>query len=354
MNTENKNPENINININKFILRREMLQAGDVICTREDTPTSNLIRKSLSCDYSHVLLYISTSSCIHADGDGVHSLNIQRLLLDNESDFKVLRPKLISTESANSTIQYARRMIGTEYSKFDAGKSGFARKFKSQLKIESKYQFCSRLVAEAFDAGGNRFFSEPSICTPADILESEFFEVVSSVVRQATPEEIEFSEDKSKDSISKQKIITNNILASARDLFSTKDVQTFEDLLRWVIKNPQHDSKVSSIVMDSGYLTMWAEDVIKNPYRYFKTNYPSKHVINSLPVDWLNFELALANGDTERYEKNRVEHRILYEMHPLDTVYQQVNLYQTLVSLSLQRAELFNWLIKEKTKNSGS
>lgn len=353
MNTENKASED-KTSENKFILRTEILKIGDVICTREDTHTSNLIRKSLSCDYSHVLLYISASSCIHADGDGVHSLNIQRLLLDNVSDFKVLRPKSISAESTNSAIQYARRMVGTEYSKLDAGKSGFARKFKSPLKIESKYQFCSRLVAEAFDAGGNRFFSEPSICTPADILESEFFDVVSDVARQATPEEIEFSEDKSKDSISKQKLITNKILASARGLFATKDVQTFEDLFRWVIKNPQHDSEVSSIIMDSGYLTMWAEDVIKNPYRYFKTNYPSQNIINSLPFEWLNFELDLANDDVKRYEKNRIEHRILYEMHPLDTVYQQVNLYQTLVSLSLQRVELFNWLLEEKTKNSGS
>lgn len=93
MNSESKNSEGenkVSVVKNKYILRVEDLQPGDVICTREDKPTSHLIRQSLSCDYSHVLLCIAESSCIHADGDGVHSINLQRLLLDNKDDFKVL------------------------------------------------------------------------------------------------------------------------------------------------------------------------------------------------------------------------------------------------------------------------
>lgn len=181
-------------------------------------------------------------------------------------------------------------------------------------------------MAEAFDAGGVRFFPEPSLCTPADILESSFFEEVVDAVREAETEEIEFALDDSKNSISKQTIITNKTLSAARNLFSTKDIQTFEDLLRWLIENPENDAKISSIITDSGYLTMWADDIIKNPYRYFKENYSSDEIIKSLSIDGLKRELRLACGDERRYESNRIEYRTLYGMHELDTIYQQVNL----------------------------
>lgn len=334
----------------KYILRREMLQVGDVICTREDTPTSNLIRKILSCDYSHVLLCIAESSCIHADADGVHSLNTQRLLLDGKDDFKVLRPKAISPDSIKKVIQYARIKIGTEYSKFDAGKSGLSRKLKTPLKIESQYQFCSRLVAEAFRSGGMNFPMEPSLCTPADILESNHFDEVTDVVRAAEFEEVKFSEDDSKNSILKQSLITNKILSSARELFKTKEIQNFEDLLRWVIKIPEHDTAVSEIIINSGYLTMWADDVIKNPNRYFKTNYPSAEVRKILSVEGLNYELKIAKSDLHRYDHSRIEHLKLYKNHEFETFFQLVNLYQTLVSLALQRIELFTWLLRKKSE----
>jgi hypothetical protein len=79
----------------KFILDFDLLRVGDIVCTRDAAATSKLIRSALSCDYSHVLLCVANSSCIHADGDGVHSINMQRLLFDNVDDVKILRHKLI-------------------------------------------------------------------------------------------------------------------------------------------------------------------------------------------------------------------------------------------------------------------
>ena len=345
MNTEEK----LSIKKQKFILNTKLLKIGDVICTRDDTPISKLIRTSLPSEYSHVLLYVSDSSCIHADGDGVHSFNTQRLLLDNEDDFRVLRPKEITQDAVNKVVEYARLKIGTEYSKIDAGKSGIARKRKSKLKIDSRYQFCSRLVSEAFDAGGSKFFQTPSLCTPADVLESDFFEVVVDVVRIAEPEEIQFALDVTKNSIAKQTKITNRILSDVRALCSTKNIQTIEDLIKLVVFHPEYDQKVSSIIQMSGYLTMWADDVVKNPGRYFRTNYPTDAVIDLLTIDWVGYELNLAKDDFHRYEKNRLDFRKIYESRRLDTIYQFINLYQTLVSLSLQRIELFEWLHEKKS-----
>ena len=178
------------MNMKKFILETSLLQAGDVICTREDSQetqfnhminrvilffnndchrvsfkriategrllrssSSHLVRKSLSCDYSHVLLYVADSSCIHADAQGVHSVNTQRVMLNSKVDFKVLRhipAQNLNAESIDNICNYARSKVGTEYSKIDAAKSGISRKTKKKLKIRSRYQFCSRLVAESF------------------------------------------------------------------------------------------------------------------------------------------------------------------------------------------------------------
>lgn len=337
----------------KYILKSELLKIGDVICTRDEKATSKLIRKTLSCDYSHVLLYVADSSCIHADGDGVHSLNIQRLLHDHPEEFKILRHKVVGNLEEAAAIEfckYARSKVGTEYSKMDAAKSGVARKINRKLKIDSNYQFCSRLVAESFAASNLDIFDDATLCTPADILENKDFEEVKDAVREALPEEIEFADDESKDSISKQTKITNSILNDARAIFNTKKIQAIEDLYTWVIDHPESDEVISQLFANSGYLTMWADDVIKCPDRYFKTNYPSDDVIRILNKEGLYREKRMAERDFQRFNEERIKLFYLYQEHQNKTFFGQVNLYQVLVSLALQRLELFNWLIAKKSK----
>jgi hypothetical protein len=296
---------------------------------------------------------VADSSCIHADGKGVHSFNIQRLLHDRPEEFKVLRHKVLGNLDEAAAIElckYARSKVGTEYSKIDAAKSGVARNTKKKLKINSDYQFCSRLVAESFAASKLAIFDDPTLCTPADILDSDDFEEVVDVVRQALPEEIEFSEDKSKDSVDKQTKITNAILGDARALFNTKKIQSLENLYKWVVDHPESDAAINQLFSKSGYMTMWADDVIKCPWRYFKTSYPHEDIVRVLNEEGLLREKKMAEQDAKRFNEERVKFAFLYERHQGDTFLGQVNLYQVLVSLALQRLELFKWLLAKKAE----
>ncbi len=346
MNTENKSPVAA-----KYILKPEMLKVGDVICTRAATKTSRAIRKALSCDYSHVLLYVSDSSCIHADSSGVHSLNIQRLLFDHIDDVKVFRLKDANGAVIDKAVEFARRKVGTEYSKIDAARSGVARSVKSKVGIDSKYQFCSRLVAEAFEAGGVFIVEVASLCTPADVPLAACFDAVSDTARVAHPKEIAFALDETKDTIAKQTKITNVIFSSARRILGTDSVQTWEDLVSQLIEQPDADEEIAAMIRESGYMTtIWAEDMFKEPGRYFKSNYGADDALRFVSIAGIEKELGMARRDLEKYNQGRLVWADLYAKFPLTTFFDQLMLSQLLVSLSLQRIELFDWLGQRKLR----
>ncbi len=339
----------------KYLLNCDSLQIGDVICTREDAPVSHTIRKALSCEYSHVMIYVAHSSCVHADGDGVHSINTQRVIFDDPSDVIVLRHKLaenMAPEELENICAYPRSKVGTEYSVSDAIKAGIYAKSKLKPIVDSKYQYCSRLVAESFGHAGIDVSAEPSLCTPADIQKHPDFKKIDGAVREATPEELEFAADKSRDTISKQTKITNEIIKASQKILG-KNVQTFEDIYRELVASPANDEKIESLIQGSGYLTIWADDVLKCPYRYFKTNYPNDAVIKNLNPDGLRLELSMAEKDLERFNIQRLNLFALNNRFPRKVFEQQINLYQTLVSLALQRQELFRWLLKENGSLNG-
>lgn len=334
--------------MSKYILNPDSLQIGDVICTREDAPISHAIRKVLSCEYSHVLIYVSYSSCVHANGDGVHSINTQRMIFNDPTDVAVLRHKL-STKMTEGELEkiciYPRSKVGTEYSVSDAIKAGISAKSKPPQKVDSNYQYCSRLVAESFGYAGIEISPEPSLCTPADIQRHPDFGFIEGAVRIANQQELEFAADTKKNTISKQTKIMNKIIHGSQRILG-KNVQTFEDIFREVIVNPKHDEQIEALIHESGYLTIWADDVVKCPYRYFKTNYSDIRIIKSLNSDGLRLELSFANKDVKRFDNERTKLFNLHDRFPRKVFEQHISLYQTLLSLALQRQELFKWLLE--------
>lgn len=335
--------------MSKYLLNTDLLQIGDVICTREDAPISHTIRKVLSCEYSHVMIYVAHSSCIHADGDGVHSINTQRVIFDNPRDAIVLRhtrAENMAPDDLEKICVYPRSKVGTEYSVSDAIKAGVSAKTKIKPKFDSKHQYCSRLVAESFDNAGIVISTEPSLCTPADIQNHPDFKRIDGALRRANQEELEFATDKSRDTISKQTKITNNIIKASQEILG-KNVQTSEDIFHELAADPANDEKIEVLIKESGYLTIWADDVVKCPHRYFRTNYHNDAIIKTLPRDWLELELSMAESDLERFNSQRVNITEINNKFPRKVFEQHVNLYQILVSLARQRQELFRWLLKK-------
>ena len=309
-----------------YLLDRTKLKQGDIILTRSNKKNSKAICKITKSDYSHAILYVGEASYIHSDLDGVHSGNIQRLLLDELKFAKVFRVKdpLAVTEA----VIYARLQVGTSYSKSSAA-NAYTKTFS---KLDAKRQYCSRLVAKAFESAGIKLVKNSDACLPQEIADSNFVYEIEDCTYEAREEEIEFAI--SYDPIEKQSEITNFILKSARKLMGNR-VQSLADITSTLITDPTFDTEITDIYESSGYLSMWQYEQERNPWRYDATlfeNLPlSSEQINQRAIE----ELKIANNLLDLYKNNLEQYFYLKEQTKLKYAEQQFNLYKQLVENAL-------------------
>ena len=160
-------------------------------------------------------------------------------------------------------------------------------------------------------------------------------------------EEVNFAKNKLINSVEKQKNITNKILSDARGV-AGRDIQTFDDIINAVINNIKLDELMENIIGSSGYLTLWADDIIKCQFRYFKAEY-SDSVLHDIKNEFIYREHGMAVDDFRRYKIMMDSYIKINETSPRKTIEQQINLYKTLVLLAIQRVELFSWVQQKKT-----
>jgi Permuted papain-like amidase enzyme, YaeF/YiiX, C92 family len=315
-----------------YLLDIDKLETGDIILTRSNSDISQLVRRLTKSEFSHAILYVGVSSCIDSDGYGVQSQNIQRLLYENKSDVKVLRLK--ETDDRNeipNAIVFARQKIGTEYS-IDEAKVALLKK-----EIEAKEpnrQFCTRFVAQAFESAGIRLVENPDYCNPEELLKSQLLIEVEDPLRKANDAEIEFANSESP--LKKQQEIHNMIFNNARKL-SGADIQTFEQLSKYVLENPDKEPEITKIIKDSGYLTMWQMDTESKPWHY-----DSKLFVEYYKHPRQIVDVALFFATTEKETRNRFEITLEalefgYLFYQQEYFAIQIELYHKLIELSLQR-----------------
>ncbi len=246
-----------------YILNLSKLEVGDIFLISRDDPKSEKIKKLTQCDYTHAALYTNRGSYIDSDGLGVQSGNTQRLLFKNEDEIKVLRLKDdIYKSLITEVINYTRRKIGTEFSGSEV-RNTFIN--KSTLPQEPNRQFCSRLVAQAYQYAGIYLVDNPNYCSPKEILDSKLLIEIEEPLIKASQADIEFAES---DNVSLgQRDIIFNILEKVKNL-TNKDIQTFGQLSEFVLNNPDKENKISQILEESGYLTMWKIEKERNPHHY--------------------------------------------------------------------------------------
>lgn len=306
-----------------YIIPINNLEKGDIILTSENSATSKVVRKGTGSNFSHAILYVGSESYIHSDANGVHSGNLQRLLFDSPKNVTVLRANC-NLQKFDQICIFARSKIGTKYSV----KSAINAKLKLSKKENSNRQFCSRLVAQAYHYGGVELVETPSFCSPQEILESKYVYEVLGVVRRASIEEIECAN--SENPIEKQARITNEILANIRDI-SGNDIQTFSQVDKFVIDNPQYDNQISNIYNASGYLTMWSYEIEKNPWRYDGEIF----INSSIPKDELlkiaERERYTAIEILQRLEINFQHYYSFNETHQLEYSKINLELYKKLI-----------------------
>ena len=299
---------------------------GDIILTRSNEKNSSLICRITNSNFSHAILYIGESSYIHSDPRGVHSGNIQRLLIDEPKYVKVVR--VDDPVAIEKAINYARSQIGTTYSKVSAV-NAFTKTF---TKMDAKRQFCSRLVATAFELGGVKLVANSYACLPQEIADSIFVHEVKDCVRQAETAEIEFT--KSYDPISKQAEITNNILKSVRKLLGDK-IQSIPDITSALISDPKYDDEITGIFDSSGYLTMWKYEHKQNPWRYDINLFKAMSLSQSEKHTLAMKELEIANKQLDLYKNNLEQYFYIKKQYDLKYAKQQFLLYKKLVENAL-------------------
>jgi hypothetical protein len=284
-----------------YLLDLDKIQLGDIILTRSEDRSSIFIQQHGNCRFSHAMLYAGESSYIEADGLGVHSMNARRKLFDASDDAVALRHKAKDENDAvEKAVNFARELIGTEYSGSEARQSMRDPQIKV---IKQNRQYCSRLVAMAYQGTHLSVVENPEYCTIKDLLDSEYFEHIESILKDASQMEIDYANQKNT-IIDKQLDNTNFILEQARNI-TFKDIQDLSQLTEFMRDNPEFDASISDVVKQSGYLDNWKIEMDKNPDYYDFNLFQVKCPFEQWKDVGTQF-LAMANANLKRFEPMQV------------------------------------------------
>lgn len=242
-------------------VKASALARGDIILTTSTATVSKAIRLGTKSDISHAMVYVQHCSVIDATSEGVHARNTQRLFFEDECALHVLRLKAgLTPEQAEQVCQFVRQRVGSEYSTREAIKTviGGAEQW-------TRKQFCSRLVAQAYASAGIKLVADPNYCAPADLARSSLLVAVPDATEPAT------SEDAARwalypDSTEAMRSAINAVLDGPRK--KDKNIQTFEDIIPYLVKHPKEDTYFADILASSEYLTVWQINTEKNPWQY--------------------------------------------------------------------------------------
>lgn len=317
---------------NKYIIDTTELKKGDILFSTTYNWVSKRIRKFTNSDFSHVMLYVDNNSIIHADGDGVHAYNTQRKLFDNKNHCVVYRLKeSISDEKLKIILNYIRSLIGRPYTTFEAM---FSILYKGNLK--SKKLFCSRLIAQAFNQVNINLVDNPDYCSPENIRQSNYLEIVNIPLRKLTElEKIRYLT--TKDKPFEQSKITNKLFLEIIKLTSNKNIYDFPALTNFLISEKKFDKEISEILRKSGYLTMWIDELVDNAVLY------NKELYNNLISNEEKLTFNHETGDTlARYKRGYNNCFYLFQQYNLQTHKDFLILYTILVKQEQLRLKSLN------------
>ena len=238
------------------------LKVGDIILSTTPGWQGNLVRRGTRSDISHAMLCVAPSSVMDSTGDGVHARNIDKMFFEDDCALYVYRPiEVVPPNKLQKVIEFVRLRTGARYSYIEAATSIF------RLPVSgSKLQFCSRLVATAYESievrvvSGSHYF-----CTPESLKSSEFLTLVEDAVVTVSEAEIENLKAEG-DTTTGMREVTNRLLERARKVWPL--LSSLNDVESFVIKNPTKDMKIADAYKHSGYLEYYKVELQRFPWRY--------------------------------------------------------------------------------------
>lgn len=248
----------------EYIIDLNRLQLGDIILASYDRGTSEMMEKATGCPYHHAMIVVADCSIIHSFEEGVHSANPMRDVFERAEDLVVLRLKdRVDFNLLVGAVNFVRRKVGTSYSKMERGRVLRPGMGES---VAPNRQYCSRLVAQAYREFGIDLVNNADYCSLRELLESNKVEVIRDILYKGNDEQLEYARGSSEIE-EKQNNATNMLLLEARNL-TDADMQTLEQLEKFVSENPEFDERITKIVEASGYLELYQIDMKNNPEHY--------------------------------------------------------------------------------------
>ncbi len=310
-----------------YIINFTKLIPGDILLTRSDDRVSQIIRNKTKSEYSHASLYVSQSSYIHSNVNGVCSENIQNILLKNSDDAVVLRLKK-NEYLIPKAIEFARLSIGTEYDLDEAKKVGQENDYST---ANANRQFCTRFVAKAYEYAGLHLVEDPEYCSAQQLLQSSELMLVNDITIPAMEEDIKRINSGSY--LTKQTSTTEKVFMSVRKLLKN-DVQTFDQLIEVLIQKPEFDREVVDIFKEFKYWELWKLETAQNPYLYDVSRMLAYKIPIEEKIRLCSDVLSSEYQESRRFEVLADQFEILYVMYGLQFFKLNVPLYDTLINLS--------------------
>lgn len=341
----------------KYIIDRLMLKPGDIILTAESAPVSKGVRLATASRYSHAAIWVG-GTLIEATQDGVFSKNPQRIILEKETHAAVFRGRIPLTQAQTKAIcEYARSQVGTLYALSEAIFALPMRRFAKLGLMETKKQFCSRLVALAYAESGYDLLNlrQPKFCTPRMISICKAFEEIPGVVREARPEEIAFAMTNDPVKQNQEQLFewlngVRNLVNSDEELRKSFDIQSLNDVSQLLDSHPELDRKICTLMRATEYLTFYNHDT-KQPHLAYRYNRMAMiKIISSFknPEKFLTEELNKEPEMLERFSIMLRYHLEKYISSNLLYHREHLNLYKNLLSgvhiRLLNLADGFDWI----------
>jgi hypothetical protein len=120
-------------------------------------------------------------------------------------------------------------------------------------------------VAQAYASAGIKLVDDPNYCAPADLAKSRALKAVSGAVESVSDEEADRWAAHT-DLTGAMRATINSVLEGARK--KDKEIQTFEDIVPYLIEHPAEDAYFADLLTRSGYLTVWQLNTERNRWQY--------------------------------------------------------------------------------------
>ncbi|WP_128871471.1 YiiX/YebB-like N1pC/P60 family cysteine hydrolase [Pseudomonas sp. VI4.1] len=322
------------------------LKKGDIILSTSTKFQSKVIRFFTDSDISHAMICVANGSVMDSTGEGVHARNIEKMFYDDSCAIYAYRLKAgISDSEMQAVLAYVRSETGSPYTTLGAISSVVLPKIKG-----GGQQFCSRLVARAYEKAGINITTNPDTCTPADIQESPLLELIPDAVIPVSDADIE-NLKKEGDTTVAYRDIESRLLKNLRDI--RPNIRVINDIDKILLDEPALDNIFAAIFLESGYLEFWQVERNRFPWRYDETEIVAFYNIIENKEDLIGYcENTISNdaggkGDFMHWDQNLVRYTNYEREKGLRTFSLIRELYVNLASGHKLRVESANFLVRK-------